>query len=887
MVGISAVDGHPGPDGVHDERCDDLAVSRRLQQGAGPLRVPFRRQPVTPRHGDAASLRHGHHRRPAGSSPGRHGILERRVRSVHIAEQQVPGPEEPQGVGSPRASRSLQGRSKLGIREHVPWPAPAHDRPEHRSLRFEGGRSIAGRSVEGGALRDVRHALRGVLPPVEEMDPAGDDGERGEAREGPRVESLQPSVERARLASVEGGQRRRRDEPRGGIPIAARERMLDGEVGVAGGGIPRRGLAVEPGCRSRFPPLQVCLQVVAKQVVVPVRGAVVAHLLDQEVVARERAESLPDLRQPTDGLGDRRRDRLQDGGPRQEPYVALIEVLLDLGPEVRGDVRIAAGDVSLRSGSRIAPFPGERGEVDPCRPPLGPRREFTDLAATHRVPGRGHQCTGLSLVQGQGRRSDLQQVALGPQPREGQVRLHPPRDRDPEPGRQVVEQRSHDVQRRPVAETVDVVEHDHGRFSPVVELRHESGHGGREDPMSWCGERGLDRGVERLDPVQGDGEIGEQDGRVVVVVVERQPGDGPQLPCRPLGEEGGLPIPGRGDQRDDPRRRRVREQVEEPRPGDGTRMRRRRMELGLDHWNCGTEPGDGLGQHARPAGSARHWRRWVNDVGTSRSGSRWSTGTPSYGAGSKLSRGLATLRQMRSRWGRSGVRVTPFHYALPLQPPSGSTSTPGRTRPPRAHRPAPAPPRAPARARPARAADPHPPPRPPARRRPPAPPAGEGPARAGGVQPGRAARNPQMPIRTAFASPPAGRREGRERGSVRDPRQMLGGSRIWGRGGGVCQSGRHLGFLGGRGGCGPGRGCGRGGSAGGRRVRGRRGRGSEARGCGEAAGAPARARRRRGRGGERPVGGGRTPDDTPAATLPPGRTKQTIPGTVAVDRLLR
>ena len=85
--------------------------------------------------------------------------------------------------------------------------------------------------------------------------------------------------------------------------------------------------------------------------------------------------------------------------------------------------------------------------------------------------------------------------------------------------------------------------------------------------------------------------------------------------------------------------------------------------------------------------------------------------------------------------------------------------------------------------------------------------------RRGRVQPGRAARNPQMPIRTAVASPPAGRREGRERGTVRDLRQMLGGSRIWGRGGGVCQSGRHLGFLGGRGGCERGRGCGRGGRA--------------------------------------------------------------------------
>ena len=91
----------------------------------------------------------------------------------------------------------------------------------------------------------------------------------------------------------------------------------------------------------------------------------------------------------------------------------------------------------------------------------------------------------------------------------------------------------------------------------------------------------MDGAVDRLDPVEGRGKVRQEDGGVVVVVVERQPGHGSRLSRCPIGQEEGLPVPRRGHDRDDRGGRLGRQQADEADPLDDPGARRGRHKLGL------------------------------------------------------------------------------------------------------------------------------------------------------------------------------------------------------------------------------------------------------------------------------------------------------------------
>ena len=219
---IAAVDGHASPDGVHDERRDDLVVVR-LASSARLCRA----------YSSAAC-----------QSPRAIAMLARFARAtIAVAPAPTPRPrrlrEAASAASASPSSRWADPRSHRALARHgltVPPRTPPAWRSRARRLgprRPMIARSIArcdsneaepspGGPANDGAVRDVRHAVRRVRAAVQEMDPARDDGERRMALEGLGRRNPAASGRACRSATVERRQGRRRHEPRVAFTVAAR-----------------------------------------------------------------------------------------------------------------------------------------------------------------------------------------------------------------------------------------------------------------------------------------------------------------------------------------------------------------------------------------------------------------------------------------------------------------------------------------------------------------------------------------------------------------------------------------------------------------------------------------------------------------------------------------
>jgi hypothetical protein len=88
--------------------------------------------------------------------------------------------------------------------------------------------------------------------------------------------------------------------------------------------------------------------------------------------------------------------------------------------------------------------------------------------------------------------------------------------------------------------------------------------------------------TKRLDAVDRRGDVLEEDERVVVALVDRDPGEGPRVACGPLGQERRLPVAGGRRDEDERECACCPEPVDKRRPRDASRRPRGRLQLRLD-----------------------------------------------------------------------------------------------------------------------------------------------------------------------------------------------------------------------------------------------------------------------------------------------------------------
>ena len=237
-------------------------------------------------------------------------------------------------------------------------------------------------------------------------------------------EHRQPAVDGGRLAADAVDQVEvLLDDPGRPEHLPGRGRVADGVVGQPVLGVPGRGVAVQLRQASRLLLLQAGAEQVGEQVVI---APPAAHLIqrDQE---QPRPFGLFEQRLAAlaagDGVAQRAAEPLQHRGLEQEPPQLLVLPLEHLFGQVVQDVPVAAGERGHEAGGIVVSAQGQRGQLQPGRPALGPgrqRRHRRIRQGRHRVL---EQLPGLRGRKPQLGRAYLGQLVAGPQPRQRQRRV--------------------------------------------------------------------------------------------------------------------------------------------------------------------------------------------------------------------------------------------------------------------------------------------------------------------------------------------------------------------------------------------------------------------------------------------------------------------------------
>ena len=99
--------------------------------------------------------------------------------------------------------------------------------------------------------------------------------------------------------------------------------------------------------------------------------------------------------------------------------MSIREVGQDLGAQVVAHQDVVAAERE-RVARRAAPVGGEPGEVEAGRPALGLLEQVVDLVGGELGAGRAQQLLGLAAIHRQVVAADLDDVAVGPQHRDGE-----------------------------------------------------------------------------------------------------------------------------------------------------------------------------------------------------------------------------------------------------------------------------------------------------------------------------------------------------------------------------------------------------------------------------------------------------------------------------------
>ena len=250
-----------------------------------------------------------------------------------------------------------------------------------------------------------------------------------------------------------------------------------------------------------------------------------------------------------------------------------------------------------RRRSRRASFPQvQRRQVQSGGPALGSLMKRRQVVFAEPHAGRSQQRGRLLAGQRQVTRADLGDPAFRAQPRDPQRRLVPARQHQPRSAGDMVGQHRQRVPAFGLVQQVHVIQHQHQRRGHRPERRPQPWHHGTGHRTHRRGQRLEHPIADRLHPVQCFGHVAEQDLRVVVVLVERHPGEGLATAFGPLRQQGGLPVARRCDQRHDRAEVISRQLADQRRPGDRSGAGQRTAKLRRDRF----EPWPG--RMARPGG---------------------------------------------------------------------------------------------------------------------------------------------------------------------------------------------------------------------------------------------------------------------------------------------
>ena len=248
----------------------------------------------------------------------RHGLarrrVERRLGRVEVAEQVVGRAQQPQRVGQPAAARGLPGRPPAP-RRRASRAVPAGTSTARAIARRDSNDHAVAGSMSSTETRSATSASRIASSPRPVIPNTQVPSSASCGCASKSSVSNAPS-QRSRRHEIAGLERRdpvRRDELRRGRPVARGEVVVDRQLDRARARGPRRRRAVERDGHARLASLELGEEEVPEQLVIAERAAIATDRLDEQVLRRERLETVGGVGTPGDRLDRTRLEQLEDG----------------------------------------------------------------------------------------------------------------------------------------------------------------------------------------------------------------------------------------------------------------------------------------------------------------------------------------------------------------------------------------------------------------------------------------------------------------------------------------------------------------------------------------------------------------------------------------------
>ena len=517
---------------------------------------------------------------------------------VGVAVEQVGGPLDDHRGRPPWASRAQPGQRGLRVGPHLGHAVAAQQPTEHRQVALHGA-AVRRRRRDRGTVRGAGPAFGGIRPAFGRRRPAHQRVHPGPEHRHRRVVVDQPLVLEPSeppqggldpSAGV-GPEHQAGDQTGHPVDVTGGLGVVDGQLGQPVALTPGGRPSMEPRDQLGLTQLQLGSEQLPEQLVVAVPLALAVQRRQQQVGVLQRLQHPARPAGGQDRVTQRPRETLQHRRAGQELHQLRREMRQQLRPQVVGHEPVVPGESEPGLVLPAAGLDGERGQVQPDRPPLGPTAHLRQVRVGQPDTGTFQQGTGLPLVHGQLVGPDLHHLALGPQQGHRQGWHAPGGQQQLRPCREPHRQLGHRVDALAVVEQLDMVQDQRDRLGHRRDGgREPREHGAQHRDAGRCQRLEHSR-VDRLHPVQRDRDIAQQDHRVVVAPVDRDPGDPIPLPRGPLGQDRGLAIAGRGDHTDEGRGLRVEQPLDQLGPGYDPRPGPGRMELGLQWLEQRPQPG--------------------------------------------------------------------------------------------------------------------------------------------------------------------------------------------------------------------------------------------------------------------------------------------------------
>ena len=374
--------------------------------------------------------------------------------------------------------------------------------------------------------------------------------------------------------------------------------MGERRLGIAVGLEPVRRAAVARHDQRGLGLTELSREQITEQRVAAVRLAVPVERGEEQVAALERSEDAARIVLLQHGVANRRGQALEHRRPPEERPQLVRQRGEKLGAEVlRQEPVVAARQGVVEPAGTFAGR--ERAQADARRPALTPIEQLSGLVVREIRVEAAQERLALPPVQRQVGTTHLEQPSLRAKARDRQRRSEASHECQCRSCRHALGQRREHLRRVAGAKQLRLVDHEH----EVAERAQP----GREPlqlvrPILGPASRRDGRRVARADAVERLREPGEEDGRVVVGLVDGEPGAGPAFALGPLRRERRLAVSGRGDEQDEGRRRRpqpIHERGPRHRPG----RRGRHANLCFDNVRrLGSRSAGARARHAREYG---------------------------------------------------------------------------------------------------------------------------------------------------------------------------------------------------------------------------------------------------------------------------------------------